>query len=29
MAQQKGDFEKGEHFGSIDILNLLKQIIHG
>lgn len=29
MAQQEGDFEKGEHFGSIDTLDLLKQIIHG
>lgn len=23
MAQNEGDFEKGEHFGSIDTLNLL------
>lgn len=29
MAQQEGDFEKGEHFGSIDTLDLLKHIIHG
>lgn len=29
MAQQEGDFEKGEHFGSIDTLDLLKQMIHG
>lgn len=28
MAQQEGDFEKGEHFGSIDTLQLLKKIIH-
>lgn len=27
MAQQEGDFEKGEHFGSIDNLNLIKTII--
>ncbi len=27
MAQQEGDFEKGEHFGSIDTLNLLKEVI--
>lgn len=27
MAQQEGDFEKGEHFGSIDMLNLLKEVI--
>jgi uridine phosphorylase len=27
MAQQEGDFEKGEHFGSIDTLNLLKVVI--
>lgn len=26
MAQKEGDFEKGEYFGSIDTLNLLKQI---
>ena len=28
MPQQEGDFEKGEHFGSIDTLHLLKMIIH-
>ncbi|GEP97755.1 nucleoside phosphorylase [Chitinophaga cymbidii] len=27
MAQQEGDFEKGEHFGSIDTLALIKKII--
>lgn len=27
MAQQAGDFEKGEHFGSIDTLNLIKDVI--
>jgi uridine phosphorylase len=27
MAQGEGDFEKGEHFGSIDSLNLLKEVI--
>jgi len=27
MAQQEGDFEKGEHFGSIDTLNLIRQFI--
>jgi uridine phosphorylase len=27
MAQQEGDFEKGEHFGSIDTLNLLKEVV--
>jgi uridine phosphorylase len=27
MAQNEGDFEKGEHFGSIDTLNLLSFII--
>jgi uridine phosphorylase len=27
MAQQAGDFEKGEHFGSIETLNLLKEVI--
>lgn len=27
MAQQEGDFEKGEHFGSIDTLNLVKEVI--
>lgn len=27
MAQKEGDFEKGEHFGSIDSLNLIKTII--
>ncbi|MEK6782397.1 MAG: nucleoside phosphorylase [Bacteroidota bacterium] len=26
MAQQKGDFEKGEYFGSIDTINLLKEV---
>lgn len=26
MAQQEGDFEKGEHFGSIDTLSLLKEV---
>lgn len=29
MAQQEGDFEKGEHFGSLDTLALLKQLIDG
>jgi hypothetical protein len=24
MAQEEGDFEKGDHFGSIDSLDLLK-----
>jgi purine-nucleoside phosphorylase len=28
MAQNEGDFEKGEHFGSIDTLNLLSFTIH-
>jgi uridine phosphorylase len=28
MAQNEGDFEKGEHFGSIDTLNLLAHTIH-
>jgi len=27
MAQQKGDFETGEQFGSINTLNLLKEIL--
>ncbi len=27
MAQEVGDFEKGEHFGSIDSLNLLKILL--
>ena len=27
MAQQEGDFEKGEHFGSLDTIQLLKKII--
>lgn len=27
MAQQEGDFEKGEHFGSIATFNLIKQLI--
>ena len=27
MAQQEGDFEKGEHFGSIDTLHLIQQVI--
>ncbi len=27
MAQQEGDFEKGEHFGSIDSLNLIREVI--
>ena len=27
MAQEEGDFEKGEEFGSIDTLKLLKEII--
>lgn len=27
MAQQEGDFEKGEHFGGIDTFNLIKQLI--
>jgi purine-nucleoside phosphorylase len=27
MAQEHGDFEKGEYFGSIDTLNLLKEVI--
>lgn len=27
MAQAKGDFEKGEHFGSIETLNLLSYIL--
>lgn len=27
MAQQEGDFEKGEHFGSIDTLSLIKEVI--
>ena len=27
MAQQEGDFEKGEHFGSINTLNLIKEVI--
>ena len=28
MAQNEGDFEKGEAFGSIDTLNLLSITIH-
>lgn len=27
MAQMEGDFEKGENFGSIDTMNLLKEVI--
>ena len=27
MAQSEGDFEKGEHFGSIDTLNLLSYLL--
>lgn len=27
MAQQEGDFEKGEYFGSMDTLNLLREVI--
>ncbi|HEY8657589.1 MAG TPA: hypothetical protein VIL78_01030, partial [Hanamia sp.] len=27
MAQAEGDFEKGEHFGSIDTLNLLSYLL--
>ncbi len=27
MAQGEGDFEKGDHFGSIDSLNLLREVI--
>lgn len=27
MAQEVGDFEKGEHFGSIDTLNLLSHVL--
>ncbi|MFA6945905.1 MAG: hypothetical protein WC220_08365, partial [Pedobacter sp.] len=27
MAQTEGDFEKGEHFGSIDSLNLLSYLL--
>jgi uridine phosphorylase len=27
MAQKEGDFEKGEHFGSLDTINLLKFIL--
>lgn len=27
MAQQEGDFEKGEHFGSVDTLTLIKEVI--
>ena len=27
MAQAEGDFEKGEHFGSIDTLKLLKELL--
>ena len=27
MAQTEGDFEKGEHFGSIDLLNLLSYLL--
>lgn len=29
MAQQEGDFEKGERFGGIDTMDLLKKIING
>lgn len=28
MAQTEGDFEKGEHFGSIDTLNLIQYVIN-
>ncbi len=28
MAQEEGDFEKGEEFGSIDTLNLLKYVVN-
>lgn len=28
MAQQKGDFEKGEEFGSIDTLNLISYVVN-
>jgi hypothetical protein len=27
MAQNEGDFEKGDHFGSIDTLNLLSYLL--
>jgi uridine phosphorylase len=27
MAQQEGDFEKGENFGSIEMLNLIEEVI--
>ena len=27
MAQVEGDFEKGEHFGSLDTLNLLSYLL--
>jgi hypothetical protein len=27
MAQQEGDFEKGEEFGSIDTLNLVSYLL--
>jgi len=27
MAQQEGDFEKGEDFGSLEMLNLLEDVL--
>lgn len=27
MAQQEGDFEKGEHFGSVETLHLIKEVL--
>jgi hypothetical protein len=27
MAQQEGDFEKGEHFGSIEMLELIRCVL--
>jgi uridine phosphorylase len=27
MAQHEGDFEKGEHFGSVDSLHLLSYVL--
>ena len=28
MAQTEGDFEKGDEFGSVDTLNLIKYVLH-
>ncbi len=27
MAQQEGDFEKGDHFGSLEMLELIEEIL--